>query len=81
MPLYEYRCRACANQFEVLVRPGDTPACPSCASTDLDKQLSNIAVKSDSTHALALKAARQRDARRGAEHARVQREYELKHND
>jgi len=81
MPIYEYACRGCGKQFEVLVRKGDTPACPSCASQDLEKLLSEIAVKSDNTHALALKAAKRRDAKRGAEHARAQREYELKHND
>jgi hypothetical protein len=43
--------------------------------------VSGVSVKSDGTHALALKAAKRRDARQGAENARVQREYELKHND
>ena len=81
MPLFEYTCRACGAKFEILVRKGDTPACPACSSFDLEKMLSEIAIKSDSTHALALKAAKRRDAKRGAENARAQREYELKHND
>ena len=81
MPLYEYRCRACENTFELLVRTGDVPSCPACASRELDKLLSEVAIKSDTTHALALKAAKRRDAKRGAENARAQREYELKHND
>ena len=81
MPLFEYTCRACSHRFEVLVRTGDTPACPACASEDLEKMLSNPAIKSNSTHALALKAARRRDAKQGAENARAQREYELSHND
>ena len=81
MPIYEYACQACGNQFETLVRTGDTPACPACASTELEKLLSGVAIKSDATHGLALKAARRRDAKQGAENARAQREYELKHND
>ena len=81
MPLYEYTCRGCGNRFELLVRRADVPACPSCGSDDLEKLLSRPAVKSDSTHALALKAAKRRDAKQGAENARAQREYELKHND
>jgi putative FmdB family regulatory protein len=81
MPIYEYTCRTCGTTFEVLVRAGDIPACPSCASQDLEKLLSSAAIKSDSTHAAALKAAKRRDTKRGAEAARVQREYELKHND
>jgi len=43
MPLYAYRCEDCDNRFETLVRSGDTPECPSCASTHLDRQLSLIA--------------------------------------
>lgn len=81
MPIFEYTCRACAHQFEALVRKGDTPACPSCRSEDLEKMLSGPAIKSHSTHALALEAARRRDAKLGAENARAQREYELSHND
>ncbi len=43
MPLYAYRCEDCDNRFETLVRSGDTPECPSCASTHLDRKLSLIA--------------------------------------
>jgi putative FmdB family regulatory protein len=81
LPIYEYACRSCGKEFEVLVRKGDVPACPACAGTDLEKLLSGVALKSDTTHALAMKAARRRDAKQGAENARAQREYELKHND
>ena len=81
MPIYEYNCRGCGQQFETLVRTGDTPACPACASQDLEKIISGVAVKSDSTHALAMKAAKKRDAKQGADNARAQREYELSHND
>lgn len=65
----------------MLVRKGDIPACPSCAAQDLEKIISGVAVKSGGTHALALKAAKRRDARQGAENARAQREYELSHDD
>ncbi len=43
MPLYSYRCKACDHGFETLVRSGETPACPSCGSADLTRQLSNVA--------------------------------------
>lgn len=49
MPLYEYRCRACAHEFEALVRPGDAPACRACGSPDLERLLSLFAVDSDTT--------------------------------
>ena len=44
MPIYEYACRQCATQFEVLVRGQDVPQCPACKSADLEKALSTFAV-------------------------------------
>lgn len=81
MPIFEYRCTSCQHEFETLVRTGDTPACPKCASHDLTKLLSLPAIKSDSTHALAMKAAQKRDKFQQGEKAREQREYELNHDD
>jgi putative FmdB family regulatory protein len=81
MPIYEYRCSACSHEFETLVLPGTVPACPSCKGQELEKLISMPAVKSDSTHALALKAAKKRDTKQASENARAQREYELHHND
>ncbi|HVA48618.1 MAG TPA: zinc ribbon domain-containing protein [Pirellulales bacterium] len=40
MPLYEYQCDACGDEFELLVRSGDKPECPSCRSPRLAKRLS-----------------------------------------
>lgn len=40
MPIYEYECRDCRQQFEYLVRGEDTPICPGCGSKSLDKQMS-----------------------------------------
>jgi putative FmdB family regulatory protein len=81
MPIYEYSCKGCGHQFELLVLAGTTAACPSCQGEDLERQVSLPAVKSDSTHALAMKAARKRDSKQASENARAQREYELHHND
>ena len=44
MPIYEYECRNCRNDFELLVHPHSTPACPRCDSNALDKRLSAFAV-------------------------------------
>jgi putative FmdB family regulatory protein len=44
MPLYEYECRNCHHQFELLVRESTVLACPSCSSEELEKQLSVFAV-------------------------------------
>ena len=43
MPLYTYRCTACDNVFETLVRSSDTPACPGCGSEALERQMGTIA--------------------------------------
>ncbi|HQZ39664.1 MAG: zinc ribbon domain-containing protein [Acidobacteria bacterium] len=48
MPLYEYVCRSCHQQFELLVRASTDLACPRCHGTELDKQLSVFAVSTTS---------------------------------
>jgi putative FmdB family regulatory protein len=81
MPIYEFSCTACGQEFEVLVLKSIVPACPKCHSENLERLLSVPAVKSESTHALALKAAKRRDKKQASELNRAQREYELHHND
>lgn len=44
MPLFEYRCASCGEQFEFLTRSGVAPACPKCGGESLEKQLSVFAV-------------------------------------
>ncbi|HEY7170490.1 MAG TPA: zinc ribbon domain-containing protein [Vicinamibacterales bacterium] len=53
MPLFEYACRSCGHRFEFLTRGGQLPACPSCASAELEKQLSVFAVGAPSASAAA----------------------------
>ena len=81
MPIFEYSCRSCRHAFETLVRTGDTPACPKCTGIDLEKLLSLAAIKSESTHGLAMRAAKRRDSAQASDNARAQREYELAHDD
>ncbi len=81
MPIFEYSCHACRHDFEQLVRTGDVPACPKCSGTELTKRLSLPAIKSESTHALAMRAAARRDRVQQGDKAREQREYELSHDD
>ncbi len=45
MPLYEYRCQACAKQFTFLygVIAGNTePRCPQCRGIELKKLISRV---------------------------------------
>jgi putative FmdB family regulatory protein len=46
MPLYEYRCRDCGNQFEILQGLGEGAeglSCTSCGAEALDKRYSTFA--------------------------------------
>ena len=54
---------------------------PKCQATALAKLLSLPAIKSDATHDLALRSAKKRDQAQASINARVQREYELGHDD
>lgn len=50
MPLFDFRCRVCAHEFEALVRPisyGDPPTtCSVCGAGDPQRLLSSFAVTS-----------------------------------
>jgi putative FmdB family regulatory protein len=43
MPLFEYACKECDKEFELLVRGSETPECPSCHGTELQRRLSVFA--------------------------------------
>ncbi len=41
MPIYEYACEACGEEFEFLLRNGEQPVCPECQKpTELTKRFS-----------------------------------------
>jgi putative FmdB family regulatory protein len=47
MPIYEYRCEACGESFEVLVRSASRqshPACPKCGGRKVKKAISLFGV-------------------------------------
>jgi putative FmdB family regulatory protein len=79
MPIFEYTCKGCGHEFETLVRGTETATCPECKSEELEKHFSLPAIKSDSTRALAMRAARKRDQRQGRANTEEQRLYEENH--
>lgn len=81
MPIFEYKCQECGNEFEALVRKADVPACPSCSSTRLERLLSMPALKTETTKAQAMKAAKKRDKAQGTDRTVEQLKYERSHND
>ena len=45
MPLFEYACKSCLHEFELLVRGSEAPQCPACAGHELEKHLSVCAAQ------------------------------------
>lgn len=43
MPLFNYHCSGCGDEFEMLLFGDEPPACPSCGSQDVAQRLSRVA--------------------------------------
>lgn len=74
MPLYEFKCLACGDQFERLVRGEAPPECPTCHSNELERLLSSFGVSSQATRQSNLQKARKagQKLRREKEHAEAE---------
>ena len=61
MPMYEYHCASCRNEFEELVfKDGEEVRCPDCGSLKTEKLLSCCRFKSGGNsgpHRMAMPAA------------------------
>lgn len=71
MPLYDYHCSACNSTFELLVRSSVIPACPSCGSEALEKQVSTPAPQGQA--AGMVNRARNQAAREGKKRGQKKR--------
>ena len=80
MPLFDFACRKCGKQFEALVRTGTKPKCEACGNEDLERLFSLPTVKSESTHDLAMRAAKKRDAAQAKDRMYEQLRYEQTHD-
>jgi putative FmdB family regulatory protein len=60
MPIYDYQCRSCGEEFELLVLKGTVAECPSCQSQDLEQLLSGFSVSTEAMTKARVKAARSR---------------------
>ena len=79
MPIYEYECRECGHRFEAIVRAGESPGCPSCQSTNLERLISQFAVDAPGTRSRSLSAIQKTNAKTTNEKARADYEYDKKH--
>ncbi len=80
MPIYEYICDSCGNEFELLVRGSETPACPECANAELTRKLSLPRVQTEGTRKKGLRAAKARDKKLGHDRMVERIEYETNHD-
>jgi putative FmdB family regulatory protein len=49
MPIFEFRCKGCGEEFELLIGPsGEERRCPSCGSEDIEKLISTFSATSSS---------------------------------
>ena len=79
MPLYEFECLDCGQQFEALVRDSTLPVCPGCQGTHLERLLSLFSVSSESTRQSNLKTARRENAK-GARDKAIAEHEEIHHH-
>jgi putative FmdB family regulatory protein len=42
VPIFDFECGSCGEQFEELVRPGQEPVCPACCAPDAKRLFSPI---------------------------------------
>ena len=83
MPIFDYQCRSCGHQFELVVLKSTVIACPSCDGRDVEQLLSGFAVSSEgSRQANALSARRAAVRNKEFKEKNIaQAEYVKKHND
>jgi len=79
MPIFEYECLECEQQFEHLERTGSSPAmCPSCGANRVQRLVSLCAVSSEASREANLSAAHNRAA---AKRQDKQRSEHTQHHD
>lgn len=80
MPIYEYRCKACGDEFEYLLRSSSPAAkCPACASENIEQLISNSAFHSEGATQANLSAAHRKVAAARGEREKAEHRHHHEH--
>ena len=82
MPIYEYKCRGCGNEFEALILPQSkgAPKCPSCQSQNLEQLLSGFVASSEERSKAVRKAAQKKYERTELRDKKIAEREEAEHH-
>lgn len=81
MPIFDFRCKTCAHEFEAIVREARPATCPSCHGVELERLISSFAVSSASTRQASLAIARKEYQRSKKDERIAHHEAVRKHDD
>ena len=80
MPIYEFKCAGCGEGFEKIVKVDETPGCPNCGSSEVERVVSFSATVSTSrSRSRSVAGARARTSELKKEQDRAHEEYRRKH--
>ena len=81
MPLYDYTCKKCGEQFEALVlKTLPAPHCPKCDSEKLEQMITrSFAVDSEASRESSKQSQIARNKAVRKDYAHAQAEYEKNH--
>jgi len=82
MPIYEFKCQDCGGQFEKIAKIEESPDCPECGSSEVEKLVTfSATVSTTRTRSKSVAGARARTSEVKKEQDRAHEEYRRKHID